>query len=187
MQLYLLVVGCKPDGRHTEQHDIFFGVGHSLADLVPQLRSFWPEAHDSLHLDSWRKVTCVDQYSVHIVPRSSQEFTAEPSAVKLFFINLGGYKPDDLEEYHYKMVMACTSKAEAVQRAKQSAFYLHTRFGPAVSHIDDKYGIDVDDLFEIEDILPQSIKDRYAIALRPSPVSVADELHIGYQKLSSLR
>jgi hypothetical protein len=42
MKLFMVLIGCKPEGRHTEQHDIFFGIAQTLADLVPQLKSFWP-------------------------------------------------------------------------------------------------------------------------------------------------
>ena len=40
---------------------------------------------------------------------------------------------------------------------------LHTGFKSADSHTDDKYGIDVDGIFEIKDILPQEIKQQYRI------------------------
>lgn len=44
LQLYMVILGCKPKGRFTEQHDIFFGIGNSLKNLIPQMNFFWPEA-----------------------------------------------------------------------------------------------------------------------------------------------
>ncbi|MGN6440105.1 MAG: DUF1543 domain-containing protein [Agriterribacter sp.] len=35
----MLLLGCKPAGRHTEQHDVFFGIGASLKDLIPDIIS----------------------------------------------------------------------------------------------------------------------------------------------------
>jgi hypothetical protein len=78
-------------------------------------------------------------------------------------------------------------KGDAIKLAKQTAFYKHTGFKGATSHIDDKYGVDVDDVYEIADILPQELKDKYFITvektLQPLP---EDEMHIGYLKLSSV-
>ncbi|MBX9783891.1 MAG: hypothetical protein K2X48_11435 [Chitinophagaceae bacterium] len=63
---------------------------------------------------------------------------------------------------------------------------MHTQFKDADSHIDDKYGVDADDLYEIEDILDATMKEQYQIQLTKSAEQVpADELHLGYFKLSS--
>lgn len=183
-KLFFVLLGCKPEGRHTEQHDVFFGIGETLADLLPQFEAFWPEASGKLHIDSWREVSQVDQFAIRILPRKEQ---AAPKNNRLFFLNLGGYKPGDLEEYHYKMLMVAENKTEAIQQAKASAFYQHTGFEGAHSHIDDKYGVDVDDIYEIEDILPEDLKAQYRIAIEKTDKLTADELHIGYLKLSLLR
>jgi len=81
------------------------------------------------------------------------------------------------------MIVACTEKGEAIRRAKQTAFYLHTGFEGAPSHIDDKYGIDVDDIYEIEDILPQRLKSEFCISLSRSAETREDDIHPGYVKL----
>jgi hypothetical protein len=105
---------------------------------------------------------------------------------KLFFINLGGYKENEFEEYHYKIVTAAKDKGEAIRNSKQTAFYKHCGFKGAESHIDDKYGIDVDDLHEIEDIFPDEIKNKYSISLSPAADKVEDALHIGYLMIEKL-
>jgi hypothetical protein len=33
LKLYMLLLGCKPAGRNTEQHDLFFGMRASLSDV----------------------------------------------------------------------------------------------------------------------------------------------------------
>ena len=182
MKLFKVLIGCTPKGRHIEQHDICFGIATSIKEMIPQLQSFWPEVANTMHVDGYRTVTSVDGYAVSVVPLNS----AITSEAKLFFINLGGYKPGDFEEYHYKMIVAATDKGKAVQHAKQSAFYKHTGFKGAESHIDDKYGIDVDDVYAIEDIIPASLKSEYKIVLQRQDNLPEDELHLGYFQLKKL-
>jgi hypothetical protein len=181
MKLFMLILGCKPQGRNTEQHDTFFGIGDSLTDLLPQIKQFWPDG-GKIHIDSWREVTSVDGFSINVVLKSEAR-----SENKLFFLNLGGYKTNDLEEYHYKLLSVSDSKTTAIQAAKKTAFYLHTGFKGATSHIDDKYGVDVDDVYEIADILPADLKTKYSLSIeKKTELPSEDELHIGYVTLSSL-
>src|SRR5688500_14204574 len=119
-KLYLLLLGCRPTGRLTEQHDIFIGIGNSLKSLLPEIIDFWPEAKGRIHIDVWREVTQVDGFEIKI---SERNIHRERSNKKLFFINLGGYKPGDFEEYHYKMLCVAADKAEAIHKSKQTAFY----------------------------------------------------------------
>lgn len=177
----MVIIGCTPHGRFTEQHDVFFGIGNSLRELVPQMNAFWKEAEGNIHIDAWREISVVDDYAVTIT--ENENATSEK---KLFFINLGGYKQNEFEEYHYKIVTAAGDKGEAVRNSKQTAFYKHCGFRGAESHIDDKYGIDVDDLYEIEDILPETIKNKFHIHLSPKNDAAEDELHIGYLKIEKL-
>ena len=44
MKLFYIIIGCTPKGRHTEQHDVFFGIAENIRDLVPEMINFWPEA-----------------------------------------------------------------------------------------------------------------------------------------------
>jgi hypothetical protein len=183
LKLYMLLLGCKPAGRHTEQHDIFFSIGRSVKDLVPQIIDFWPEANGKIHIDGWREVTFVDSLQVRISPATEMNTNLQS---KLFFINLGGYKKNEFDEFHYRMLVAGSGKEEAVKKAKQTAFYKHTGFHGASSHIDDKYGIDVDDIYAIEEILPAKIKAGYTIQLSPKQQQEEDKLHLGYFKLDKL-
>jgi len=182
-KLFMVLIGCKPQGRHTEQHDIFFGIAAQLRDLIPEMLSFWPEAEGDMHVDGWREVTQVDGQDIKVMDRSE----ALPSGQKnLFFINLGGYKKDEFEEFHYKMVVAAAEKSTAIKVAKQTAFFKHTHFDGANSHIDDQYGIDVDDVYRIEEVLSPLTLAQYQITLTDAVVEKQDELHLGYFKLSSL-
>lgn len=183
----MLILGATPKGRHIEQHDIFFGIAASVKELVLPVISHWPEAEGRVHVDAWREVTFIDGFEINIVQKDSLISDNCRQELKLFFLNLGGYKRGEFEEYHYKMLVAGHNKTEAIQQAKQTAFYKHTGFKGATSHIDDKYGVDVDDVYEIADILPEHLKEKYTIEIKKSNDGKEDELHIGYYKLSKLQ
>mgnify|MGYP006167752547 FL=1 len=179
--LYMVMLGCKPEGRITEQHDIFFGIGSSLKELIPNMKAFWPEAKGKIHIDAWRAVTTVDGYTIKVVPRQDNL----RSDLKLFFINLGGYKENEFEEYHYKIITVASSKAEAIKKAKQTSFFKHCGFEGATSHIDDKYGLDVDDVYLLEDLLSKEIKNEFQLSISSTNSAEEDTFHIGYLKINS--
>ena len=179
----MIMLGCTPKGRLTEQHDMFFGIGNSLYDLKQDMLDFWPEAKGKIHLDAWQKVTQIDGYTIEIVSKNvllEQEET-------LFFINLGGYKENEFEEYHYKVLAVAKNKAEAIKKSKETTFYKHFGFKGATSHIDDKYGIDVDDIHQIQDILHPKFKAKYQLKITKSSSLMEDEKHIGYLKFDKIK
>jgi hypothetical protein len=186
MKLFMLLLGCTPIGRNTEQHDIFFGIAETLKELVPSVIDAWPEAKGKIHIDAWRQVNYVDQHSVNVVDKQHLSPGTAEKKNKLFFLNLGGYKENEFEEYHYKMLVACENKSVAIQRAKATAFYKHTGFKGASSHVDDRYGVDVDDIFEIEDILSEPVKEKYSIVLSSTDNATEDKVNLGYFMLEKL-
>jgi hypothetical protein len=183
LKLFMLLLGCKPPGRHIEQHDVFFGVAASLKDLVPDIKAYWPEP-EKIHIDAWREVNVVEGYQLKIIPRSAGNSVNELN--KLFFINLGGYQPNKFEEQHYIVLTVKPNRADAFKEAKETLFFQHNTFDDANSHIDDKYGIDIDDLYEIEDMLSPLQKEKYQVVLTPADGLPEDEIHLGYFKLNNL-
>jgi len=173
------MLGCRPAGRNTEQHDIFFGIGSSITELIPQLNAFWPEAKGRIHIDAWREVNCVDQHKIEIVPKGQES----SKQTQLFFINLGGYKENEFEEYHYKILCTGDTLAEATTKAKATSFYKQYDFNGAKSHIDDKFGIDIDEVYKVTDILAANLTAQFAIEITQANGLIDDELHIGYLKL----
>lgn len=180
-KLFMLLIGCSPNSRNIEQHDVFFGIAESLKELVPAIQNFWPDVK-GVHVDAWREVRCVNGYEVKIVERQKGN-----GAIKLFFLNLGGYKSNEFEEFHYKMIVAAPGKGDAVAQAKRTAFFKHTGFKGATAHIDDKFGVDVDDFFEITDILPEEHKQQWSLSIEPVKFLDEDEIHLGYFKLDSFK
>ena len=181
-KLFMLLIGCTPPGRHIEQHDIYFGIEDHISDLIPDIIRFWPEAKGEIHVDAWREIKLVNGFVITVLEGEPVDNTH-----KLFFINLGGYKRNEFEEFHYKMIVAANDKGEAVKMSKQTAFYKHTGFKGANSHIDDKYGIDVDDIYTISDILPSSDKVKYSISIQPANDELKqDEIHLGYFQIDNV-
>jgi len=183
-KLFMLLLGCKPSGRHIEQHDVFFGIGTSLKKLVPSIKAFWPEAKNDLHLDAWREVTHVQHYAIRV--RLKAEVIKDERSLKLFFINLGGYRKNEFEEQHYKMLVVAKDTATAVKLAKKEPFFKKMGFKEAPSHIDDKYGIDVDDIYSIDEILPEIFSSKYVLEIVKED-SAEDSLYLGYMPIKKIK
>lgn len=178
MNLYMVILGCNLPNRHIEQHDVFFNVGTDLLSLKQSMYDFWPEAGEKLHIDSYRAVSRVGNYEIKIVDRGNWDTQNE---LNLYFLNLGGYKPNDMEEYHYKQLVVAKSIEEAIATATENTFYKHH----SEPHVDNKYGMDVDDIYLVSDILPIHIKDKYSLHIVESHApNKEDDLVIGYIKLS---
>lgn len=178
----MIMLGCRPKGRYTEQHDIFFGIGSSLKELIPHMKAFWPEAKGQIHIDAWREVTTVDNFKIDVVAKGN----VVQSNSQLFFINLGGYKENEFEEYHYKVLAVGDSLSEATKKAKATTFYKHCGFKGATSHIDDKFGIDVDDIFTVKEILSPVFTEQFELQITPNDNTNEDTLHIGYLKIDKI-
>ncbi len=183
MKLYMLLLGCKPKARNTEQHDVFFGIANSLPELIPQINAFWPEVQGNIHIDVWREVTAVENFHIAVVVKTNLI-----RAANLFFINLGGYRKNEFEEHHYKILTVASNPDDASKAAKNDSFYKHHGFAGAPAHIDDKYGIDVDEIYDVTDILADSLKSAYELQITASEKSLPiDILHIGYLPLAKLK
>ena len=183
MKLYYIILGATPKGRNTEQHDVFFGIAESLKELVPHMKRFWPEAKGKIHIDCYQEVRFVDGFEIRIVKK-----TPEISENHLFFINLGGYEAGKFEELHQQYLMVDQSMSKIIKRVKKTEFYKTKGFPEAVSHIDDKYAVDIDDIFKVDDILPLEMKEKFSLVLEKTDVENQENFtHIGYLKISKLK
>lgn len=183
MKLFYVILGATPPGRNIEQHDVFFGIAESLKDLVEDMKTFWKEAKGKIHIDCYQEVKFVDGYEVKIVERGE-----ETSEEQLYFINLGGYKRGFFEEFHEQHLVVGTSMGEAVKRAKATEFYKTMGFKGATSHIDEKLGVDIDDIFPVKEILPSEMKQKYAISLVKSEEENQENfVSLGYLKIDKIQ
>ena len=182
MKLRYVTSGATPKGRNIEQHDVFFGIAEKLKDLVPAIKNFWKEAEGKIHIDCYQEVQFADGYEIKII-----EKTSEISENNLFFINLGGYKPGHFEEFHEQHLMVGKSMGEIVKRVKQTEFYKTMGFKNAESHIDDKHGVDIDDIYKVNDILPKEMKEKYSLILEKSQAeNQVNFTKIGYLKIDKV-
>jgi hypothetical protein len=125
-------------------------------------------------------------YRIKVLPRREEDDSANERKQQLFFINLGGYQKKVFGEQHYVLLSIREGKAAALKAAKETPFFQVNQTEGASSHIDDKYGIDVDDLYEVDEILSSQQRAKYKIAIIPYTGSGEDEMHLGYLKLNLL-
>ena len=191
--LFMLQLGGRPKGRLIEQHDIFFGVANQVSELVDDINHHWPEVKNKWHIDSYRAITKVGNHTVKLIESNNQ--TANDNGLKLFFINLGGYQRGSFEEFHYKLLIVAATQADAIKQAKQSTFYKEFTFKDkdspfnAASHIDDKFQVDIDDIYNVNDLV-----SNIQILIEPTihnshELANADEdkEYVGYLSIKNLR
>ncbi|HEX8018627.1 hypothetical protein [Mucilaginibacter sp.] len=113
---------------------------------------------------------------------------APASGNKLFFLNLGGCIRGELEEQHYTVLTVRNSRLAAIQLAKKSLFFKAKSLkGIASAHIDKKYGIDMDSVHYIEDLLSPAPKAQYRIVFGNGTRIPDEKIHLGYFKLDKLK
>lgn len=186
----MVQLGGRPKGRLIEQHDIFFGAASQVSGLIGGINEHWPEVKNKWHIDSYRAITKVGSYAIKLIEPSQQLKAAD---LKLFFINLGGYQQDSFEEFHYKLLIVAPNQADAIKQAKKSDFYKQSTFKDktspfnAASHIDDKFAVDIDDIYNVNDLISN-------VQLSIEPISDTDELnakedkeYVGYLSIKNLK
>ena len=120
-----------------------------------------------------------DGFEVKVIEKNSEKLSDQ-----LFFINLGGYKLGHFEEFHEQHLMVGKSLSDVIKRVKQTDFYKTMGFANAVSHIDDKHGVDIDDIYNVNDLLSEISKEKYSIILEKSEAENQENvMKIGYLKI----
>ena len=198
LTLFMVQLGARPKGRLIEQHDIFFGVANQVSELIDDINQHWPEVKNKWHIDSYRAISKVDNYAIKLVESSSQTESANDiestNDLKLFFINLGGYQRGSFEEFHYKLLIVAATQADAIKQAKQSEFYKQFTYKDkespfnAASHIDDKFEVDIDDIYNVNGLIPN-------VRLLIEPITndnnefanTDDKEYVGYLSIKNLR
>ena len=190
LTLYMIQLGGRPKGRLIEQHDIFFGVANQVSELVDDINQHWPEVKNKWHIDSYRAITKIDNFAIKLIESSEQ---VENSAdLKLFFINLGGYQQGSFEEFHYKLLIVAPNQADAIKQAKKSDFYKQFTFKDeaspfdAASHIDDKFEVDIDDIYNVNDLL-SNIQLVIEHISDTDDLAIEDQEYVGYLSIKNLK
>ena len=154
--LFLVVIGGRAPGCHIELHDVRFVAAPTIEEAIPELRRQWFGRREGLHLDAYLVVRAVDGWAVHLRRQPSA-----PRPERLWFVNLGAYRPDSLAELHHFGLVVARSPQAAKAAAKRQ--WLR---GGLQQHKDDLAA--VDDCLAIEqlDLLGG---ERWHVQLEPHP------------------
>jgi hypothetical protein len=138
-KLFAVYLGGRAPKCNTELHDVVFVVGTSIEATYQQLMDKWFGDPLRLHIDSWLELRHVDGYQI--------ELNSQPSTrpEKLFFINLGAYRPGEFTELHANAFLVACNAQEAKRRAKREMLV-----GSNSVHTDDLF--DVDDCLDIVEV-----------------------------------
>jgi hypothetical protein len=154
--LFLVVLGGRAPGCHIELHDVRFVAGATIEATLPELRRQWFGRREGLHLDAFMAVRAIDGWEVSL---GREPAVSRPE--RLWFVNLGAYRPDCLAElHHFGLVVARSPQAAKAAARRQ---WLK---GALQQHKDDLAA--VDDCLAIEQL--ELLGDaRWHVQLQPHP------------------
>lgn len=216
MKLFMLKIGARPQGRLIEQHDVMFVIANSLSETIESVNQHWPAVKNNWHLDAWREVKRVGDYQIllstdsfskdglskdkvladNILADERVDNKLDSHGKQLYFVNLGGYLPDQFEEFHYKTLVVAETLGKATAQVKKTAFYQDYTFdnvdtaksGVATSHVDDKQQLDLDDIHCVADLLPNDVALTIQLLTEHEKNQLPDDaLHIGYLSLKQIK
>lgn len=154
--LFLVVLGGRTATSLIELHDVRFVAGRSIEETLPELRRQWFGRREGLHLDAFMAVRAIDGWLVNLWREP-----APPRPERLWFVNLGAYRPDSLAELHHFGLVVARSAAAAKAQAKGQWL-----LGRQHQHKDDLCA--VDDCLALEQ-LELLGGERWHVQLSPDP------------------
>lgn len=159
-KLFAVYLGGRADRCNIELHDVVFVVGSNIEETYSLLAEKWFGNMNHFHIDSYFHLKNIDGYEIEL----SRNPSPPNSSKKLYFINLGAYKPHEFTEYHQSAFYVAEDAPEAVRRAKSELCQ-----GLQTIHKDDVVLLDhVSQSFDVDDILEIGNVDEYYISLKPS-------------------
>lgn len=111
MNLFMFYVGGNAGRSNIEVHDVQFVAAQAPEDAWPSLREAWFGDRDKLHVDGYARVTWADGHRVTLSRQPPE------GARRLYFVNVGAYRPDTLAELHAFDLFVADSPEAAKQRA----------------------------------------------------------------------
>ena len=124
--LFLVVVGGRSPKANIELHDVRWVIGSKIEDTFDQLRNDWFGSDNGLHIDSYKKIDSIDGYKINLINKESREpqnkisKKGRMSNKKLWFVNIGGYDPNSMQEKHEFGLVVASSFSEAKNKAKSN-------------------------------------------------------------------
>jgi hypothetical protein len=159
--LYATCLGGRAPGARVELHDVAFAVGPSLEACHEQLLDAWFGDPDGLHIDAFARLDAVDGHRVEL-GREPQ-----PDGPRLYFVNVGGYRPGEFGERHAWSFYVGTGPAEVKARAKRDL-------------LAGKDSVHRDDLYDVDDVVAVPAAGGWHVHLTPAPGVARPEIVNGY-------
>jgi hypothetical protein len=150
VRLHMMYVGGNAGRSNIEVHDVQFAAVARIEDAVPALRAAWFGDADKLHLDGYTVVGWADGHAVSLARQRCR------SGLKLFFVNVGGYRRDTLAELHEFGLFVAVDANEAKAKAKATLLA-----GADIPH--------KDNLKDIDHCLALAEFDGWHVQLTPDP------------------
>ena len=104
--LFLVVIGGSAPKANIELHDVRWVIGSRIEDTFDSLRKNWFGSNEGLHIDSYKKIKSIDGYKINLRKIENDKINENNShkgintREKLWFVNLGGYEIDSMQERH---------------------------------------------------------------------------------------
>lgn len=157
MNLFVIYVGGRTETSLIEVHDIHFAVGGKIEDTYDQVKKQWWGTPKSLHLDAWGMVKSVDGYDIIL-----KNEPVIDKLNKLYFINLGGYDPNEFTELHKNLFVVAENEGDAKVKAKATISHWQ------VPHKD--YLYEMDDCVNVNNLLiEKGLSIHLEKTLNPTP------------------
>lgn len=115
MKLYAIYIGGSTKTSLIELHDIRFVIAQSIKDTYDELKRDWWGTPESLHIDCWGELKSADGHNIILRDHPQDGFDQ-----KLFFVNLGGYDPQEFAELHKNVFVVAPTESKAKVKALKS-------------------------------------------------------------------
>ena len=132
----MIYLGGSAPKANIELHDVQFIVADRIEDTYDQLKSNWFGNISGLHLDSYKEIRGADGYSITL------QDEPQIDGNHLYFVNLGGYQNDKLNELHEFSLFVAGNETEAKNKAKD-------RLLKTASHTHKDNIVEVDDCLRV--------------------------------------
>ena len=120
--LFLVVLGGRAKKANIELHDVRWVIGSRIEDTYDELRRDWFGTLEGLHIDSYKKIQSIDGYKINLKNKKSEKIKKNnlhsEKKKKLWFVNLGGYHENSMQEIHEFGLVVAFNSFEAKKLAK---------------------------------------------------------------------
>jgi hypothetical protein len=162
-KLFVIYIGGRTAQSLIELHDMRFVIAEKIEDTYQELKNSWWGLPESLHLDCWGALEFADGYQLSLVPKGSES----NFGLKLYFINLGGYSPNEFTELHQNIFIVAENEAVAKQKA--------------LTRVKTWSQGHKDHLYEVESVFCiNQVADKNSLSIQLTKTEAADELKFDF-------